>query len=422
VLFVVDDLALRDLVLHQSLDVRLFQKVERLVVEGHGTIFWDGLGGFSDCGSGNLRKVFCGIIQDEKEAATGAEGKMKTRIHQQKIQPEEYDGFVLGGDVGGTHTNIGVAGAKNGKATLLYSAHFESRKLTSLVPAMRESLDYGRGKYGIEVDRGCVGIAGAVTALSRAKPTNLPWEVDAEEIKGEFGLEEFWITNDFQIIGWGIDSLKEGDLFCAKAGEPEFGETRAVIGAGTGLGKAILLFDGRRYVPIPSEGGHADFPVHDQFDLELADHIRGKRKTPLRFEEILSGRGIESISEFLKEKCGETEKTNDIEAAGDKAAAISKYKNADPLCRETFRIYAKFYGRCAKNFVLETLATGGLYIAGGIAAKNRDIFVSPEFQAEFLNAEKQRHLLERTPVSVITNYDVSIIGACNAAADSLRIC
>jgi len=344
---------------------------------------------------------------------------MKTRIHQQNIEPEEYDGFVLGGDVGGTHTNIGVAGAKGGEATLLYSAHFESRKLTSLVPAMREALDYGREKYGIGVNRGCVGIPGAVTALSQAKPTNLSWAVDAEKIKEEFGLEEFWITNDFQIIGWGIDSLKDGDLFSAKAGgEPGEGETRAVIGAGTGLGKAILLFDGRRYRPISSEGGHADFPIYDQFDLDLADHVRGGRKTAASYEDLLSGGGIERIYEFLKETCGETEKAKEIEAAGDKAAAISKYKNADLLCQETFKIYAKFYGRCAKNFVLETLATGGLYIAGGIAAKNREIFVSPEFQAEFLNAEKQRYLLEKTPVYVITNYDVSIIGACNAAVAS----
>lgn len=343
---------------------------------------------------------------------------MKTKIHKQKIEPGEYDGFVLGGDVGGTHTNIAVAGVRDGKATLLYSAHFESRKLTSLVPAMRETLDYSREKFGVKVDHGCVGVAGAVTALSRAKPTNLPWMVDAEEIKEEFGLEEFWITNDFQIIGWGIDSLKEGDLFSAKAGDPEFGETRAVIGAGTGLGKAILLFDGKRYFPIPSEGGHADFPVHDQFDLEMADRIRGGKENPASYEDLLSGRGIERIYEFLREKRGRTEKTSEIETAGDKAAIISKYKNDDPLCRETFKVYARCYGRCAKNFVLETLATGGLYIAGGIAAKNREIFVSPEFQAEYLNAEKQRHLLEKTPVRVITNYDVSIIGACNAAVAS----
>ncbi len=347
---------------------------------------------------------------------------MKTRIHQREVKPEKYDGFVIGGDVGGTHTNIAVAGAKDGTATLLYSAHFDSRKLKSLVPALREALDYGRESYGIEVDRGVAGVAGAVTDCSRIKPTNLPWVVDAEEIKREFGFENFRITNDFQIIGWGISSLKEGDLFEAKAGYPGFGDTRAVIGAGTGLGKSILLFDGRRYIPIPSEGGHADFPAIDRFELELADFVRDGRKTPASYEELLSGRGIERIYDFLRERQGGTEKTGEIEEAENKAAEISKHRKTDHLCRETFRIYAKIYGRCAKNFVLEALATGGLYIAGGIAAKNREIFVSPEFQAEFLNAEKQRDLLEMTPVRVITNYDVSIIGACNAAVASFEEC
>lgn len=347
---------------------------------------------------------------------------MKTRIHKREIDKGEYDGFVLGGDVGGTHTNIAIAGTKDGEATLLYSAHFESQKLTSLVPAIRQALEYGREKYEIEVDRGIVGVAGAVTDCRRAKLTNLSWEVDAEKIKRKTGLGEFRIMNDFQIVGYGIESLGDGDLYQAKSGETRFGETRAVIGAGTGLGKSILVLDGKRYVPIPSEGGHSDFPAIDQFDLLLADYIRSGRETSASYEDLLSGRGIERIYEFLREKRGKTEKTEVVERAEERAALISKYRETDSLCRETFRIYAKYYGRCAKNFVLETLATGGLYIAGGIASKNREIFVSPEFLGEFLNAEKQRGLLEMTPVYVIVNYDVSLYGACNAAVASFDKC
>ncbi|MDF0590446.1 glucokinase [Candidatus Methanocrinis natronophilus] len=342
---------------------------------------------------------------------------MKTRIHRPDFDVGQFDGFVLGGDVGGTNTNIGVAGVKDGKATLLYSAHFESRRLFSLVPAIREALDYGRDMYAIDVCKGVVGVAGPVTDPGRAKPTNLPWTVDAGEIKREFGFSELRIENDFMILGRGIESLKEGDLFSAKGGDPAFGDGRAVIGAGTGLGKAILVYDGERYRPIPSEGGHADFPIQDQFDLDLADFIRGGRKAPASYEDLLSGRGIEGIYDFLKGRGGGTYLTAEIEEAEDKAAAISKQKTTDPLCRETFAVYARCFGRCAKNFVMEALATGGLYIAGGIAAKNREVFVMPEFSNEFLNAEKQRQILEKTPVSVITNYDVSIIGACNAAID-----
>ena len=347
---------------------------------------------------------------------SGAIDEMKTRIHQPDFDVGQFEGFVLGGDVGGTNTNIAVAGVRAGKATLLYSAHFESRSLSSLLPAIREALDYGRDMYAIDVCRGVVGVAGPVTDPQRAKPTNLPWTVDAGEIKRELGFEEFRIENDFMILGRGIESLKEGDFFSAKGGDPAFGDGRAVIGAGTGLGKAILVYDGERYRPIPSEGGHADFPIQDQFDLDLADFIRGGRDTPASYEDLLSGRGIEGIYDFLKERGGRTDLTAEIEEAEDKAAAISKQRKTDPLCGETFAVYARCFGRCAKNFVLEAVATGGLYIAGGIAAKNREVFASTEFSDEFLNAEKQRQILERTSIYVITNYDVSIIGACNAAA------
>lgn len=353
----------------------------------------------------------------------GEADELKTRIHRPEFDVRQFEGFVLGGDVGGTNTNIAVAGVREGKAVLLYSAHFESRSLSSLLPAIREALDYGRDMYAIDVCRGVVGVAGPVTDPRRAKPTNLPWTVDAGEIKRELGFEEFRIENDFMILGRGIESLKEADLFSAKGGDPAFGDARAVIGAGTGLGKAILVYDGERYRPIPSEGGHADFPIQDQFDLDLSDFIRGGRDTPASYEDLLSGRGIGGIYDFLREKrggtekTGRTEKTGEIEDAVDRAAAISKRRTTDPLCRETFAVYARCFGRCAKNFVLEALATGGLYIAGGIAAKNREVFVMPEFSNEFLNAEKQRQILERTPVYVITNYDVSLYGACNAAAD-----
>ena len=340
---------------------------------------------------------------------------MGIRIHKENIGKEDYELFVLGGDVGGTHTNIAVAGVKNDDITLLYSAHFESQKLDSLAPAVRQTLEYGRDKYGIKVERGCVGVAGAVTNCKSAKLTNIPWNVDAKKIKKDAELMEFHIINDFQIIGYGIDSLQEDDVYEAKKGASGLRETRAVIGAGTGLGKAVLVYDGKRYIPASSEGGHGDFPVHDEFDFELVEHIQGERKTPVSYEDVLSGRGIKRIYGFLNVKYGKTEYCKEIEDAKDKAALISKYRYKDKLCSETFRIYAKYYGRCAKNYVLDTLATGGLYIAGGIASKNRDIFVSPEFQEEFLNAEKQRHVLEKTPVYVITNYDVSLYGACNAA-------
>jgi glucokinase len=344
---------------------------------------------------------------------------MKIRTYIDNINREDYESFVIGGDIGGTHTNLAVAGVKNEKTVVLFSTHFDSQKLDSLVPAIQETLEYGMKNYEIEVEKGCAGVAGAVSGCSKSKLTNVPWEVDAQEIETKTGIKEFYIINDFQVIGYGIESIPENDLFVARKGSPGRGETRAIIGAGTGLGKTILIFDGKNYTPISSEGGHGDLPLHDQFDMDLAEHIKAGRETPISYEDVLSGHGIERIYGFLeKELAGNyavTDCGKEIERSEEKAVLISKYRDRDRLSAETFKIFAKYYGRCSKNFVLDALATGGLYIAGGIATKNKEIFVSQQFQEQFLMAEKQKKLLEKTPIYIILNYDVSLYGACNAA-------
>jgi len=346
---------------------------------------------------------------------SGVFPRMELREHAEKIVKDDWESFVLGVDIGGTHTNLGVAGVKGERTFLLFSTHFESQKLDSLIPAVKNTLEYARENYGIELEKGCAGAAGPVKGCAKAKLTNVSWSVDSEEIKRECGLEEFYLVNDFQLIGYGIESLRDEDLYLVKKGDPGLGENRAIIGAGTGLGKSMLVYYEAKYWPISCEGGHADFPVQNQLDLDLAEHIRGGRKTPTSYEDVLSGRGIVRIYNFLKEKYGVGERNEVIEKAEDRAASISMNKDEDRIARKTFELYAKYYGRCAKNYVLDTLATGGLYIAGGIAPKNLEIFVSENFQNEFLKAEKQRQILERTPIYAIVNYDVSLYGACNAA-------
>jgi len=340
---------------------------------------------------------------------------MDVRVHYENFDKCDYSHYVLGADIGGTHTNLAVAGARDNGAELLFSTHFHSQQLPSFLPALRATIDFGRDNFHIEVERGCAGVAGPVVGASSAKPTNVAWLVNGREIVTETGLKDFFLLNDFQVIGYGIPSLQKEDLFVARAGQPGDGLTQAIMGAGTGLGKALLIFDGQSYRPLPSEGGHGDFPVHDCFDLELADFIRAGRGSPASYEDLLSGRGIAGIYRFLAAKRGATNYSPIIERAADQAAAISEHQDRDPLSKETFQIYARYYGRCAKNFVLDAMSAGGLYIAGGIASKNRELFVSAEFQREFLNAERQRAILEKTPIYVIVNYDVSLYGACNAA-------
>lgn len=329
----------------------------------------------------------------------------------------------MGIDIGGTNTNIGVAGIQENKPELLFSLEFNSSELDSITPVIVEALKYSQEKYLIEITSACIGAAGVVSQKEGSvELTNVSWNVSLEKILQNTSLKKVLILNDFQLIGYGLNIIKDGDLHIIRSVKnPEIKLTKAIIGAGTGLGKATVIYNEQlqAYIPIPSEGGHGDFPIISVEDQQLANFIKEKQgiQQPLTYEEVLSGRGLENIYLFLKEKNPNLDSnyTNEIDASSEKANLISKYKNVDEVCKETFKIFTRYYGRCAKNFVLDTMATGGLYIAGGIASKNKEIFTSNDFISEFENAYRRSDVLENTPIFLIENYDVSLYGACFAA-------
>jgi len=335
---------------------------------------------------------------------------------------------VLGVDIGGTNTNLCIAGVEHSKPILLVSLNFESQKLDSLVPAVQETLAYADKQYDIHVSSACIGAAGVVSPYrDSARLTNVRWNVDTKDLIEETQLSSVFVINDFQTIGYGINLLdpkNKADLFEVRISDSDSEsamEPKAVVGAGTGLGKCTLVYDKYHeiYVPIPSEGGHGDFPAHNDFEMQLLSYVKNLRDIPqsVTYEELLSGRGIENIYLFLRndQRFGATRYTGEIDVASDKAPLIAKYKEMDETCRETFRLFTQFYARCAKNFVLDTMAAGGLYIAGGIAAKNKEAFATQEFLREFEHAYRRADVLKNIPIYVIVNYDVSLSGACFAA-------
>ncbi|UCF49622.1 MAG: glucokinase [Thermoplasmatales archaeon] len=346
----------------------------------------------------------------------------------QKTQKKKFSYYVLGIDIGGTNTNLGIAGVENSKPFLLFTQNYKTIQLDSLVPAIQKTLAFAKNKYNIEVDFACIGAAGVVSpSCDSAELTNVEWNLCSKELINKTSLNKVTIINDFQTIGYGLnllDSNNTKDIFQVRSKKSDIGslnETKIILGAGTGLGKSILTYDKNfnAYIPIPSEGGHADFPAQNNLEMKLIEYVKTLRgiSQPISYEELLSGRGLESIYLFIRDTKAskETKYTKDIDNAIDKASLISKYKNLDETCKETFHLFTKFYARCAKNFVLDTLARGGLYIAGGIAAKNKEIFTSKEFTTEFENAYNRYDLLKTIPISVIVNYDVSLYGACYAA-------
>lgn len=349
------------------------------------------------------------------------------RTFNEKLVDTKFSSYVLGADVGGTNTNIAVAGIENSKPVLLFSLDFKSQELESLVPAIEETLNYAYKNYNIKINSACFGVAGIVTPnQDLVELTNVDWNISKKELIEKTSLENVLVINDFQAVGYGInllDSKNINDMFEIKSEKSQEHNlsTKAILGAGTGLGKSILVYDKNHniYVPIPSEGGHGDFPAQNDFEIRLLEFIKELRgiSQPITYEELISGRAIESIYLFLQKSqhFDVTDYTNEINGSQDKVNLISKYREVDETCKETFRLFSRFYARCAKNFVLDTMSTGGLYIAGGIAIKNKEIFNSKDFFDEFENAYRRSDILKKVPIHIIVNYDVSLIGACLAA-------
>ncbi|MEX0672086.1 MAG: glucokinase [Candidatus Babeliales bacterium] len=339
---------------------------------------------------------------------------------------------ILAGDIGGTNANFGLFSlgcdcCLHGKqqkkeqklSPLILSVHIKSRNITDFSRAVREVLAYLTAHHGIKkIHKACFGAAGVASANhDRAKPTNLDFIIDAQAIKHATGLQEVVIINDFEAVAYGIEALDPKDLIALYVGKPRQKENKAIIGAGTGLGKCILGWDDydSQYVPIPSEGGHADFPIQSQQELDLANFIRtqGGFGCPISWEDILSGAGIMRIYEFLGtlNHYKKTAQSEHIINDGPHPDYIFSHQDVDERCADTFTMFAGFYARCAKDFSLETLALGGIYIAGGIAAKNLGLFKLPEFREQFLACGKQRYLLADIPITIIADYNVSLYGA-----------
>lgn len=350
------------------------------------------------------------------------------KVFTEEWSKEGFSDFVMGVDIGGTHTNIGIAGVNGRRPTLLFSLHFDSTAIDSLIPCVNETLGYAKTHHDITVQVACVAAAGIVSpAHDHVQLTNASWEVSKDELIRQTGLSSVFIMNDFQAIGYGVNLLDDNnprDIFQIRSCSSDLNHahaTKVVIGAGTGLGKTVLVYNQTQqaYIPIPTEGGHVDLPVYDQDELAMVEYIRTYRgiNQPLPYEEILSGRGIEALYAFVRQhhRFPETAYTHAIAEADEKASLISQYKKMDEACKKTFQLFTRFYGRCAKNYVLDTLAGGGLYIAGGIAAKNKEIFISKEFLDEFDQAYRRSSFLGQVPLYVILNYDVSMLGACYAA-------
>ncbi len=334
-----------------------------------------------------------------------------------KFSKKSYEYCILGCDIGSTNTNIGVFGVKNSKPNLLLSFHFKTQELRSLYYAINEIIEYLQEDYRIKITKACFGIAGVISHnRDKAKITNAKLSISKKQLLNKTKLEKIFLINDFEAVGYGINLLTKDDVIVIKNAQKVSKAPILLIGAGTGLGKAILVYDehNNAYIPLPSEAGHTDFPAQNKQELELVNFIKKHRKIKesMSYEQLLSGRGISNIYLFLRKtkKFKETCYTKKIDETNSPPELISKYRRVDATCKATFEIFKLVYARFARNFALDSLSWGGAYIAGGIAPKNRDIFDN-KFVKTFLQSYKLSDVLKKVPIYLVLNYNVGLLGA-----------
>ena len=322
---------------------------------------------------------------------------------------------IIGADIGGTNSNLGIFDIQHGKPELLFSLHAKSQQIKDFPAFVKQVLSYVTQKYNIKIDHALFASAGVVSPRRDfSKPTNLDIEIDAHAIKQATGLKCVYIVNDFEVIGYGIDLIDPKDLVLVNKGKKRLHMNKTIIGAGTGLGKCIMFWNRcvDRYVPVASEGGHADAALQHPIEFDLAEFIKKTEHFTcnISWEDLLSGNGIKRIYRFFHENFdGKHEKGERVPHPDE----IFKSRTHDKHSADTFKLYTIFYARCAKNFALDALSLGGVYIAGGIAAHNLPMFELPPFMKEFVNCGKQAHLLKEIPIYVITDYNVSLYGAAH---------
>jgi glucokinase len=326
--------------------------------------------------------------------------------------------MILAGDIGGTNTRLAVAEAKNGGLHLIAEKTFPSREQTSLEAALVKFLSL----HPYDITRASFGIAGPVWN-GRCEATNLPWVVDSTTVAKQLRLERVGLMNDLVANAHGIAALQSRDFVILNRGARNATGNRAIISAGTGTGEAGMYWDGAVHRPFASEGGHADFAPRNHLEMELLDRLM-RRYQRVSCERVLSGPGLVNVYKFLRDT-GKGEEPPWLAEQihhGDPAPLISQFalEGKSPLCVQALELFVSLYGAEAGNLALKVMATGGVYIGGGIAPKIIAKLREPVFMNAFSAKGRLKPLLQNIPVRVIMNPKTALLGAARHAALELR--
>ena len=316
---------------------------------------------------------------------------------------------ILAGDVGGTKTYVGFFNpAESG-----YEPLVEDRVPTADHPSLGRLLAEFAARAGLTPDRVAVGVPGPVRHTP-VRGVNLPWLVDPAELRTALGLDEVYLLNDLEATAYGTLVLPPEDTMSLNEGRPDPEGNIAVIAAGTGLGEGGLCWAGRKYVTIASEGGHTDFAPGNAVEAELFLYLR-ERLDHVSWERVLSGPGLVQLYEFLRDS-GRGEEPEWLArelAQGDPSQTISlaAMEGRCDLAVQALDRFVSLYGAEAGNLALKMLATGGVFVGGGIAPKIVDRMRDGHFMEAFAAKGRLAQPLRHMPVKVILNDKTAFLGA-----------
>ena len=320
--------------------------------------------------------------------------------------------MILVGDIGGTKTLLEIGTLCEGGWRPIFAGRYTAGEHRNFEAVLDDFLLRwsARGNPGESVTRACFGVAGPAID-DRVQMTNLPWLVDAAALRERFGFSSVRLVNDFHAAASGVGALRPDDCVVLQEGAPAPAAPRLVIGAGTGLGIACLVWSGARHEVIAGEGGHVGFSpaTKEQMDLWLELSANGGRVTA---EDVVSGPGLSRISDFIGRRAGHAPTTADNSPPAIVRRALAL---GDPLALRALDLFIACYGEIAGNFALAVLARGGVYIAGGIASRIISRLETGGFIAAFNAKGAHTPVAKKIPVYVVTEDRLGLLGCAQIA-------
>jgi glucokinase len=319
--------------------------------------------------------------------------------------------MILAGDVGGTKVHLALYEFENCELAHIRDEKFPAQEYQGLEVIARKFLaDSGNP----EVTAACFGVPGPVRE-GRLKLTNLPWVLDSEELSANLDIPHLFLINDLEANGYGIPELHTDQIFLLSTGDAGVVGNRGLVSAGTGLGEALLVWNGKMHVPMASEGGHSDFAPRNDIEVDLLRYLQRQLKGRVSFERVVSGIGLKNIYAFLRDEKGMEEPAwlKERMKHEDPNAVIGELgeDGANELCSKTLDIFVSAYGAEAGNLALKILSVGGLYLGGGIAPKILKKMQDGTFMKAFTDKGRLSDLLVNMPVRIILESRAALMGA-----------